>query len=68
MWTRKPSLFMLLKKKREEIWEKMAKLLLEKELEEVIESIHDIKSGSYSIKKWKFNFKQPKTVSNWAQT
>ena len=50
MWTRKPSLFMLLKKKREEIWEKMAKLLLEKELEEVIESIHDIKSGSYSIK------------------
>ena len=40
----------------------MAKLLLEKELEEVIESIHDIKSGSYSIKKWKFNFKQPKTI------
>ena len=59
---------LLLKKKREEIWEKMAKLLLEKELEEIIESIHDIKSGSYSIKKWKFNSKQPKTVSNWAQT
>ena len=43
---------LLLKKKREEIWEKKAKLLLEKELEEIIESIHDIKSGSYSIKKW----------------
>ena len=57
---------LLLKKKREEIWEKMAKLLLEKELEEIIESIHDIKSGSYSIKNGNLNFKQPKTVSNWA--
>ena len=31
-----------------------------------IESIHDIKIGSYSIKNGNLNFKQPKTVSNWA--